>query len=72
MGGLYKEIMHTKDKVKIIFLSSIVMSTAKWFRAELNYLEKNSDIEIHELCDFLIPKARKVLKDTYKNKRAGS
>ena len=45
------------------------MTEAKWFRAELNYLEKNSDIEINELCDFLLPKARKLLDKTYQSKK---
>ena len=69
MDGLYKEIMHIKDKVKIVFLSNFVMSTVKWFRSELNYLEKNSDIEIHELCDFLYPLARKIQEKTHQSKK---
>ena len=46
-----------KDKIKIIFLSSFVMTKSRWFDREMNYLDKYSDIEIHELCDFLFPKA---------------
>ena len=69
MDGLYKEIMHIKDKVKIVFLSSIVMRTTKWFISELNYLEKNSDTEVHELCDFLYPLARKTQDKTHQSKK---
>ena len=58
-----------KDKVKIIYLTGWIMTKSKWFAKEINYLEKNSDIEIHELCDFLFPKARKIFKETYKNKK---
>jgi hypothetical protein len=57
-----------KDKVKIIYLTSFVMTKFKWFIKELNYLEKNSDIEVHELCDFLFPKARKTLPLTFESK----
>jgi len=69
MDGLYKEIMHIKDKVKIVFLSSIVMTTTKWLISELNYLEKNSDTEVHELCDFLYPLARKTHEKTHQSKK---
>ena len=58
-----------KDKIKIIFLSSFVMTKSRWFEREMNYLDKYSDIEIHELCDFLFPKIRTALKDSYQSKR---
>ena len=58
-----------KDKTKIIYLVSFVMTESKWFRKEINYLEENGDIEIHELCDFLFPGARNTFKESYKSKK---
>ena len=58
-----------KNKVKIIYLASFVMTKSKWFEREMDHFEENSDIETHELCDFLYPSARKVLKETYKSKK---
>ena len=62
-----------KDKIKIIFLPSFVMTKNRWLIREMNYFEKNSDIEIHELCDFLFPRARKIarqiLQETYKSEK---
>jgi len=58
-----------KGKIKIIYLPSFVMTKSLWFEKEMNYFEKNSNIEIHELCDFLFPKVRTVLKDSYQSKR---
>ena len=58
-----------KDKIKIIFLTSTVMTETRWYAREMDYFKKSSDIEIHELCDFLRPEARKVFKDTYKDEK---
>ena len=61
--------IHKKDKIKFIFLPSFVMTKSRWFIREMNHFEKNSDIEVHELCDFLFPQARKILEETYKNEK---
>lgn len=62
-----------KGKIKIIYLPSSVMTKTRWLMREMNYFEKNSDIEIHELFDFLFPRARKVareiLEETYKSEK---
>ena len=58
-----------KDKTKIIYLVTFVMTKHKWFRNEINYLEENVDIEVHELCDFLFPGARSTLSESHKSKK---
>ena len=58
-----------KDKTKIIYLVSFVMTKDKWFGKEINYLEENGDIEVHELCDFLFPGSRSTLKESHKSKK---
>lgn len=58
-----------EGKIKIIYLTSFAMTKFKWFIKEMDCLEKNSDFEAHELCDFLFPGGRKAFGDTHKSEK---